>query len=48
MTKYRVGRNQGRAILYVDSGKEFLVFPVGKEKDCQEYCDYLKKKMEGK
>lgn len=42
--KYRVGKNQGRAILLTETGQEYLVFPVGKEKDCQDYCDYLNRK----
>ena len=42
--KFRVGRNQGRAILYVDSGKEFLVFPSGEEEGAQEFCDFLNRK----
>ncbi len=39
--KYRVGRKEGRAILEVATGKEYLIFPHGSEKACKEYCDYL-------
>jgi lysyl-tRNA synthetase class I len=42
--KFRVGKNQGRAILYVETGHEFIVFPQGKEEYAKEYCDYLNKK----
>lgn len=44
--KYRVGRKQGRAILEIETGKEFLLFPVGREEDAQEYCDYLNYKKD--
>ena len=37
---YRVGRKQGRAVLDSDS-HEVVLFPVGKEKEAQEYCDFL-------
>lgn len=39
--KYRVGRKSKRAILYIETGHEYLIFPQGKEKECQEYCDFL-------
>ncbi len=39
--KYRVGKKQKRAILEVATGHEFLIFPVGKEKECVEYCEFL-------
>lgn len=42
--KFRVGKNQGRAILYVETGHEFITFPSGKEEYAKEYCDYLNKK----
>lgn len=42
--KFRVGKNQGRAILYVEIGHEYLTFPTGKEEDAKEYCDYLNRK----
>mgnify|MGYP001588859256 CR=1 FL=1 len=44
--KFRVGRKQGRAILYTETGKEYLVFPQGEEQACKEYCDYINKKNE--
>ena len=44
--KFRVGRKQGRAILYTETGKEYLVFSQGEEKACKEYCDYINKKHE--
>lgn len=37
---YRVGRKQGGAILNAE-GLEVVLFPVGKEQDAQEYCDFL-------
>ena len=39
--RYRVGRKQGRAILYVKTGRLYLEFPNGSEKAAKEYCDYL-------
>lgn len=42
--KFRVGRNQHRAILYVETGQEYLLFEKGSEQACQEYCDWLNKK----
>ncbi len=42
--KYRVGRNQKRVILEIETGYEFLIFERGREEDCQEYCDYLNNK----
>lgn len=39
--KYRVGKNQHRAILETKTGKEYLIFPVGSERACIEYCNYL-------
>lgn len=42
--KFRVGKNQGRAILYTETGHEFITFPTGKEEYAKEYCDYLNKK----
>jgi hypothetical protein len=42
--KFRVGKNQGRAILYVETGHEFIIFPTGKEEYAKEYCDYLNKR----
>jgi len=39
--KYRVGRKQKRAILEVETGREYLIFPSGKEEDVKLYCDFL-------
>lgn len=39
--KYRIGRRSKRAILEIETGHEFLVFPQGKEKEAKEYCEYL-------
>ena len=39
--KYRLGRKQGLAILYVETGKEYLVFPKGEEQAAKEYCEWL-------
>lgn len=39
--KYRVGKKQGRAILEVETGKEYLVFPQGKEDLALYFCDWL-------
>lgn len=39
--KYRVGKHYSRAILEIETGHEHLLFPVGSEKACKDYCDYL-------
>lgn len=39
--KYRVGKKQGRAILEVETGKEYLLFPQGKEDLALYFCDWL-------
>lgn len=39
--KYRIGKKQGRAILEVETGHEYLIFPKGKEKEAKEYCNFL-------
>jgi hypothetical protein len=39
--KYRVGRSSGRAILEVETGHEYLIFPVGSNEAVQDYCNYL-------
>ncbi len=39
--KYRVGKKQGRAILEVETGKEYLIFPQGKEDLALYFCDWL-------
>ena len=39
--KFRVGRKRKRAILYKESGHEYIVFPQGKEEACQKFCNYL-------
>lgn len=40
--KYRVGKKQGRAILEVATGKEYLLFPVAYNKETViEYCNWL-------
>lgn len=39
--KYRVGKSQHRAILEVETGKEYLIFPLGSEQACVDYCKYL-------
>lgn len=39
--KYRVGKKQGRAILEVETGKEYLTFPQGKENLALYFCDWL-------
>lgn len=41
--KFRVGRKESRAILYVETGKEYLIFPKGEEQACIDYCAYLNK-----
>jgi hypothetical protein len=41
--KYRVGRKQKRAVLD-EQGHEVVIFPAGKEKETQEYCDFLNSK----
>lgn len=38
--KYRVGRKQKRVVLD-ENGLEVRTFREGKEKEAQEYCDYL-------
>ena len=38
--KYRVGKKQGRAILEVETGKEYLIFPQGKEDLALYFCDW--------
>jgi uncharacterized protein YrzB (UPF0473 family) len=48
MSKYRVGRKQGRAILFTETGEEYLVFPIGSEEACKQYCDYLNNKSYSK
>lgn len=39
--KYRVGKKQGRAILEVETGREYLVLPSGKEDLAKHFCDWL-------
>jgi len=39
--KYRVGKKQGRAILEIATGHEYLIFPEGKEEAAQNYCAFL-------
>jgi hypothetical protein len=41
--KYRVGKKQKRAVLD-EKGHEVVIFPVGREKEAQEYCDFLNSK----
>jgi hypothetical protein len=40
---YRVGKKQKRAVLDCE-GKEVVVFSGGREKEAQEYCDFLNSK----
>ena len=39
--KYRVGRANHCAILYVETGREYLVFPRGKAEHIDEFCKWL-------
>ncbi len=39
--KFRLGKKQGLAILYAETGKEYLIFPKGEEQAAKEYCDYI-------
>ncbi len=39
--KYRVGKKQRRAILEIETGREYLLFPVGQEEEAAEYCEWL-------
>ena len=39
--KYRIGRANHCAILYVETGKEYLVFPRGKAEHIDEFCKWL-------
>ena len=41
IVKYRVGKKQGRAILEVETGKEYLIFPTGKEDLAKCFCEWL-------
>lgn len=41
--RYRVGKKQGRAILEIETGREYIVFPQGKEQAAADYCEYLNK-----
>lgn len=38
---FRVGRKQKRVILRVYDSSEYVKFPIGMEKEAQEYCDWL-------
>lgn len=42
--KFRLGRKSGRSILHVETGKEYLVFPKGKENEARDYLIYLNDK----
>lgn len=50
MNKYRLGKKQKRAILEVETGREYLVFPDGKTEHVEEFLNFLnnKTKMENK
>lgn len=39
--KYRVGRANHCAILYVETGREYLVFSRGKAEHIDEFCKWL-------
>jgi len=41
MDKYRLGKKQKRAILYTETGHEYLVFPHGKTEHVSEFLEWL-------
>lgn len=39
--KYRIGKKNHCAILYAETGQEYLVFPRGEENHVEEFCKWL-------